>query len=420
MSPLTAIAIKRIRRARLLDRDGLFRIDISAGRIAAIEAEPEAEAPVAPSGEEIDGGGMVVTGCLVDPHLHLDLAYSQDLVGPNESGTLREAIGLWSIAKATISAEDTRRRAEKAIRAEVGFGTGLIRSHVDVASNAGLRLTEGVLAAREATRALCEIDLVAFPQDGLTRDPGALENCGAAIDAGVDRMGGIPHVEATREDGLRHLDAVFDLAMKKDVGIDVHIDETDDPNSRYTEALAAKTIERGYQGRVTASHVCALASYDEAGAQRVMDLIAEARISVVTNPGVNLHLQGRYDRYPKRRGLTRIVDLLARGVRCAAGQDCIRDPFYPFGNGAMLDQAWLLAHAEHMSRPGQIRQAFGMVCEMAAAVVGREHGVEVGKSARLVVHGAGNIQELVRLRPTPRGVLFDGIMTAGASIGGRG
>lgn len=404
-----------IRNARLLDQAGAFCIVIEQGRIARVA--PETDAP--PASPVIDAGGGLVTGCLVDPHLHLDLAYSQDLVGANESGTLREAIRLWSEAKATITADDTRQRAERAIRAEVGFGTGLIRSHVDTASNAGLRLTEGVLAARAATRELCEIELVAFPQDGLIRDPGALENCRAAIRAGVDRMGGIPHVEATREDGLRHLDAMFDLAAELDVGIDTHIDETDDPNSRYTEALAAKTIERGFQGRVTASHVCALASYDEAGAQRVMDLIAEARISVVTNPGVNLHLQGRYDGYPKRRGLTRIRDLLARGVNCAAGQDCIRDPFYPFGTGAMLDQAWLLAHAEHMTRPGQMRQALEMVCGMAAAVVCRPHGIAVGRAARLVIHDAGELQDLIRSRPRPRAVLFDGFVVAEASRGGR-
>ncbi|MCH7871873.1 MAG: amidohydrolase family protein [Planctomycetes bacterium] len=386
------------------NRAGNWTLRLAEGRIKAIE--PFAAETAAGGSRELDAAGGLLTPRLVDPHLHLDLAYSLDIVEENQSGTLLEAIGLWTEAKKHIQSDDVRERALRAIREEVRFGTGLIRSHVDVASASQMRLCEGVLAAREATRDYLVIQLVAFPQDGLIRDPKAVDLIRSAIRAGVDLIGGIPHIERTQPEGIAHLEQVFDLAAEFDADVDVHIDETDDPASRYTEHLAALTIQRGWQGRVTASHVCALASYDDVHASRVMDLIAEADIKVVTNPGVNLHLQGRFDGYPKRRGLTRISELLQRGVTCAAGQDCIRDPFYPLGNGKMLDQAFLLAHAEHMASPTQIKQAFDMICGKAADLMRIDHhALEVGAPANLLLFEAGDVAELVRMRPTPRHVI---------------
>jgi cytosine deaminase len=233
-----------------------------------------------------------------------------------------------------------------------------------------------------------------------------------ALESGIDVVGGIPHVERTQSDGLKHLKKVFELARDLERDIDVHIDETDDPSSRFTEHLAALTIENrdaGFKGAVTASHACALASYQDVHAARVVGLLAEAGVNVVTNPGVNLHLQGRFDTYPKRRGLTRVRELRSRGVRCAAGQDCIRDPFYPLGNGRMLDQAFLLVHADHLSSPVEIRAAFDMVCGTAAEVVGRElRTVEPGARADLALFMADDVHELVRLRPRPVQVLHGG------------
>ncbi len=407
-----------IAHARLLDRDCLFSLRLESGRIASITPEGGG-APASP--EALDAAGGLVVPSLVDAHLHLDLAHTLDLpisiLPPNRSGTLLEAIAIWSRAKAHLLPGDVERSATRAIREIVGSGGGFIRSHVDVGSSAGLRLCQGVLAARQQTSAACRVQLVAFPQDGILRDPDALPQMREALRMGVEIVGGIPHIERTTSDGLRHLATVFDLAGEFDAAIDVHIDETDDPSSRYTEHLAAMTIERGWQGRVTASHVCALAGYDEAHAARVMDLLAEARVSVVTNPGVNLHLQGRFDRYPMRRGLTRVRDLLSRGVDCAAGQDCIRDVFYPLGSGAPLDQALLLAHAEHMASPGQLRQAFDLVCGMAARVVGSgERGVRVGGSADLAVFACETVEELVRLRPAPLLVYFEGRCAAGSAV----
>lgn len=411
----TARNIRTINDARLLDREGRWTVRLAGGAIESIErcdGAGRAAGPAArPAADVLDVHGALLTPALVDPHLHLDLAYSLDLVPENRSGTLLEAIRLWSAAKAELSAENVRQRAVRAIQAEAGFGTGLIRSHVDVASSAGTRLFEGVLAARQESRDLCTVQLVAFPQDGLVRDAGAVELVREALRAGVDKVGGIPHIERTPGEGLRHLGIVFDLAEQFDADIDVHIDETDDPDSRYTEHLASLAIERGWQGRVTASHVCALSSYTDVHAARVMDLLAEARISVVTNPGVNLHLQGRFDGYPKRRGLTRVRELLARGILCGAGQDCIRDPFYPLGNGCMLDQAFLLAHADHMSQPAQLRQALDMVCSMASRVLGSPLALEAGSPAHLAVFDAADAAELVRLRPRPTHVLHAGQLT---------
>ena len=266
-----------------------------------------------------------------------------------------------------------------------------------------------VLAASEATRDICKVQLVAFPQDGLIRDPKAADFMRESLRAGIDLVGGIPHIERTPQDGWRHLALVFDLAAEFDAPIDVHIDETDDPQSMFTEQLAAMTIERGWRGRVTASHVCALSSYDDAHAARVMDLLAEAQINVVTNPAVNLYLQGRFDNYPKRRGLTRVRELLERGIRCAAGQDCINDPFYPFGKGQLSEQVFLLIHAEHMSAPEWFPKACEMVCCQAGEVIGLgSHRVEVGAPANLLVHALPDMWEIVRLRPEPLAVLHGG------------
>jgi len=416
--------IREIINATLQKEAGLWTVRVEGGRIASVTTQtgrqslPHGAQGTTPDGM-LDADGGLVTPALVDAHVHLDLAYSLALVPENQSGTLLEAIELWAKAKAELTAADTRERARRAIQAEIAFGTGFLRSHVDGGSSAGLRLCEGVLAAREDTHSDCMLHLGAFPQDGLIRDPRAVDNMRQAMKSGVDLVGGIPHIERVPRDGLRHLDLVFDLAAEFDANIDVHIDETDDPQSMYVEHLAALTVERGWQGRVTASHVCALSSYTDVHAARVISLLAEARVNVVTNPGVNLHLQGRFDRYPKRRGLTRVRELLDAGVKCAAGQDCINDPFYPLGTGQMLDQAFLLVHADHMNSPARLDLALDMVCEMAGEVFGLPaHRVAAGSSANLTVHPVETVLELLRTRPRPTAVLHNGRVVSGAVLAG--
>ena len=403
--------------ARRRDEVGLWTIRIAQGRITTLETQGDAGPKAGDLGaaDVIDAAGGLVTPAMIDAHVHLDLAYSLDLLPPSQSDSSSAALALWSQLKPELTVENVRARAERAIRAEVGFGTGILRSQVDVSPAAGLRLCEGVLAAREATQEICKVQLVAFPRDGLVHDPKAVDLVRQALRAGVDVVGGIPHIEPTPRDGRRHLELVFDLAAEFGAPIDVHIDETDDPRNTHVEHLAALTIERGWQGRVTASDLCALSSLADADADRVMDRLAEAQINVVTNPAVNLFLQGRRDRYPKPRGLTRVSELLDRGIKCAAGQDHISDPFYPLGTGQVLEQVFLLVHAEHMGSPEQLQQACMMVCCTAGEVIGLEcHRKEPGALANLVVFPVPDRRELVRLRPRPIAVLHGGRLVAGS------
>jgi len=408
MKPVT-----RITNARLRDRRDLVDIGIADGRIASCGASARPGRPGPGKdvrrGTTIDAAGGLVLPSLFDNHLHLDLAHSVDAVPENRSGTLLEAIGLWAKAKAKMSAQSVCERAMRAIGEEAGFGTGYIRNHVDVGSTAGLRLCEGVLAARERMADRVTIRLVTFPQDGVVRDPGAIDRMREALRMGCDLVGGIPHFERTYQDSCRQIDMIFDLAEELDRDIDCHIDETDAPESRCIEYLAARTIERGWQGRVSASHVCALASYTDVHAKKVIDSLAEAQITVVTNPQVNLHLQGRFDTYPKRRGLTRVRQCLAAGVNVAMGQDCIRDPFYPFGTGAMLDVAHTLVHADHLAAPKQVEAVADILTvNPAKSWHLTDYGVAKGKVADLIVLPVDSIHEAIRLRPRPAAVLKHG------------
>ena len=402
--------VQSIRNARVRGREGLFDLALAAdGRIERVE--PASGRPAGPA--EIDAGGMLVVPSFIDSHLHLDLAYSLDLVPPNESGTLAEAIRHWERVKRDLTPDNVCERAIRAIREEVSFGTGFIRTHVDVGTSAGLRLCEGVLAARERTRDLVDIQVVAFPQDGILQDPGVLDVMREALRMGCDLVGGIAHNERTDDDSRRHIDLLFDLAEEFDRDIDCHIDETDDPNSRCTEVLAARTIERGWKGRVTASHVCALAAYDNVHAAKVIRLLAAAEVNVVTNPGVNLHLQGRFDRYPKRRGLTRVRELLAAGVNVSAGQDCISDPFYPMGTGSLLEVGHLLIHADHLSTAAQIERVADVITANAARTLRlSQYGLEPGCRADLVVLPVNAMHEAFRTRPAPLAVLKRGVRHA--------
>lgn len=397
--------IPRIRRARLRGQDGLHLLELKHDRIATVT--PEQDAPLADG--DLDAAGGLVLPSFIDLHLHLDLAYSLDLVPPNQSGTLVEAIGLYAAAKESFTPTSVCERAVRAIEDEIAYGTGAIRNHVDVGQTAGLRLCEGVLAAREKTKDRIDIQIVTFPQDGVIRDPGAIDRMREAMRMGCDLVGGIAHYERTPTDSQRQIELLFDLAEEFDADIDCHIDETDSPESRCVEYLAAETIKRGWQGRVTASHVCALASYEPVHAAKVVALLAEAQVHVVTNPGVNLHLQGRFDTYPKRRGLTRVRQLMTAGVNVSAGQDCIKDPFYPFGTGQMLEVAHLLAHADHLSSVSQIERVMDAITVNPARAMRRtDYGLEPGCRADLVVLPVESVHEAIRLRPRPTAVLKAG------------
>jgi len=402
--------IHAIRNARIRGRARLCDIELSAdGVISEITDAGRAIAGNA----EIDAQGMLVLPSPIDSHLHLDLAYSMERVAPNVSGTLGEAILHWSEAKRNLRPDEVCHRALRGIRDEVGFGTGHIRTHVDVSTAAGLRLCEGVLLAREQARAWVDIQVVAFPQDGILKDRGAEGLIREALAMGCDLIGGIAHNERTDEASRRHIETLFDLAEEFDRDIDWHIDETDDARSRCVEVLAARALEREWQDRVTASHVCALASYDDSHAAKVIDLLAEARVHVVTNPGVNLHLQGRHDDYPKRRGLTRVRQLLAAGVNVSAGQDCIKDPFYPMGTGNLFDVGHLLIHADHLSTAAQIDQVADVITTNAARTLGLDrYGLIPGKSGDLVVLSVESVHDAFRTHLPPVAVVKNGMCVA--------
>jgi cytosine deaminase len=397
-----------VRNARLPDSDGAIDVGVLDGRIA------EQADDLGPGETELNAAGGLVAGGFVDPHVHLDKALVADQVPTNESRTLAEAIENDRERKRAESASDVKQRAERAIEMHVRHGCTRIRTHVDIDPIGGLTALEGVLAAREACSEIADVQIVVFPQEGIECAPGTEDLLEAALERDVDGIGGIPALERTDESKKRHVDTCLSLGARHDVAIDLHVDETDDPTARSAEYLAARTIEEGLEGRVTAGHVCALAGYDESHAERVIDLLAEAEITVISNPGTNLMLQGQSDQHPKRRGITRVDQLREAGVTVASGQDNIQDAFYQYNNGHMLETASLIAHAAHLQAPAEQRAVWGMVTKNAASVLGVDHGMEPGTPAAFNVFqpSVRTLTDALRCRATPRAVIHDGAVIA--------
>jgi cytosine deaminase len=285
--------------------------------------------------------------------------------------------------------EEIAERAGRVIRSALANGVTRIRSHVDVDTIGGLRPLEGVGEARRRHQDVMDIQIVAFPQEGILQNKGAEELMWRAMEAGADVVGGMPFNEKHPRDSARHIRTVFEIAKSFDADIDMHIDETDDPEAKTLEMLAEHTLEYGWQGRVTAGHTCALAGYSEDYANAVISLVREAEIHMITNPATNLMLQGRLDAQPKRRGITRVKELLAAGINVSFGQDCVQDTFYPFGRVDPLEVGLIAAHAAHMSLPQEIEQVFDMQTEAAARVMRLEdYGCAPGCAADLVILNA--------------------------------
>lgn len=362
---------------------------------------------------EIEAGGRLVTPPLVDSHVHLDAALTVGDPSYNESGTLLEGIRLWGERKKSLTKEDVKRRALQAIKWEVAQGTLFIRSHVDVCDE-NLTALRALIELRDEVRDLCELQLVAFPQDGIFSSPGVPELMERSMTLGADVVGGIPHHEFTREQGESDVHLAFELARRHNRPIDCHTDETDDPNSRFTEIMAANAIRDGLYGRVTASHCTAMHSYDNAYAFKLLGLLARSGINVVANPFDNIILQGRADTYPKRRGMTRVKELLEAGVNVSLGHDSIMDPWYPLGRGDMLGAASMALHILQMSGKDEIDEVFGLVTDRAARTLGIEdrYGIEEGKPANLVVFDAPDRFETLRRTPARLHVIKDGAIVA--------
>jgi cytosine/creatinine deaminase len=374
------------------DGTAVADIAIQDGMIAAIE--PGVTASGEP--EEIDLDGRLVTPPLVEPHIHLDAVLTVGQPRANESGSLFEGIAVWSERVKTLSVEDVMTRAREVLMWQLACGVQHVRSHVDVC-DPELRALKGLSALRDELRGVVDLQLVAFPQQGIYGFPDGEGLMRAAVENGVDVVGGIPHFELTREDGVASVQFAFALAEEAGLLIDIHCDETDDDHARFVEVMVAETIRRGMSGRVTASHTTAMHSYNNAYAGRLITNIARAGLHMVTNPLDNAVLQGRFDTGPIRRGHTRVKQLLAAGVNVAIGHDSVMDPWYPMGYGDPVQAAFVLAHLGHMSGASELPYLLEMVSLNPARALGVDSGgVRVGGPADLVVFDAPTAEDAIR------------------------
>jgi cytosine deaminase len=387
----------------------LSDVVVEGGTIAAVVPGGQAQAPR--DAVELDADGRLVSPPFVDPHIHLDTVLTVGEPRHNESGTLIEGILTWAERKKTLSAEDVKARAREAIRWEVAQGTGLIRSHVDV-SEPSLTALQALVELREEVRDLVDLELIAFPQDGVLSFPEGKELMRKAMELGCDVVGGIPHYEMTREDGVAEVDFVFDLAEDFGRPLDLHCDETDDEQSRFLETVLARTIRDGMQGRVCASHTTAMGSYNDAYMFKILQIMKRAGVTIVTNPLTNIVLQGRFDSYPKRRGMARIKELDEAGVNVACGHDCIMDPWYPIGTGSMLDVLHMAVHVAHMTGRDQLFRSYEMVTSNPLRSSGRDWRIAEGHPANFIVLDCDDEVEASRLRPVARWVVRGGRVVA--------
>jgi cytosine/creatinine deaminase len=326
----------------------------------------------------------------------------------NQSGTLLEGIALWGELKPLLTPEAVIERALRYCDLAVSQGLLAIRSHVDVCDDR-LLAVDALLEVRRQVAPYIDLQLVAFPQDGYYRSPGAVENLRRALDRGVDVVGGIPHFERTMADGTASVRALCELAADRGLRVDMHCDETDDPLSRHIEMLAAETLRLGLQGRVAGSHLTSMHSMDNYYVSKLLPLIAEADLAAIANPLINILIQGRHDAYPKRRGMTRIPEMRHHGILCALGHDCVMDPWYSLGSADMLEVAGMAVHVGHLSSREAMRYCFDGVTKSPAKIMGLEgYGLEVGCNGDLVLLQARDPIEAIRLKPSRLAVVRRG------------
>lgn len=389
-------------------------IGVTGGRIAAVELLPEG----AEAGRVIDAAGDLVSPPFVDPHFHMDATLSYGIPRVNASGTLLEAIDLWGELRAQATVEELAARALAYCDWAAAMGVLAIRTHVDTTDD-GLKGVQALLSVREATKGWLRLQLVAFPQDGLYRAPNGRKNLLRALDMGVDVVGGIPHFERTMQEGADSVADLCRIAAERGLPVDLHCDETDDPMSRHVETLARETLRHGLGGRATGSHLTSMHSMDNYYVSKLLPLIAEAGLSAIANPLINITLQGRHDAFPKRRGMTRVKEMQALGIPVGWGQDCAMDPWYPLGGADMLDVAAMGLHVAQMTHPAEMARAFTMATETNAAIVGiADWGLKPGAEASFVALDAGSPVEALRLRPARRFVVSKGRVIAESPKGG--
>ena len=404
------LVVRGARVAPTRERDSLSDVAVEGGRISAV-APAGSLRPDRTEPRELEAEGRLLSLPLVDPHVHLDAVLTVGEPRHNESGTLIEGILTWAERKRTLTDSDVKRRAHEAVLWEVAQGTGFIRSHVDVC-DPNLTALRALLALKTEVRDLVDLELIAFPQDGVLSFEGGKELMREAMELGCDVVGGIPHYEWTREDGIEEIGFVFDLAKEFGAPVDLHCDETDDEQSRFLEHVAARTMRDGMQGRVVAGHTTAMGSYNDAYAFKLLQILKRAGVTIVANPLDNVVLQGRFDTYPKRRGMTRVKELDAAGVNVACGHDSIMDPWYPLGRGSMLDALSMLVHVAQMTGRTELFRAFDMVTANPLRASGRDWAIEEGQPANFVVLDAADEVEAIRLRPAARWVVRQGAVVA--------
>ncbi|MDB5553994.1 MAG: cytosine deaminase [Rhizobium sp.] len=396
-----------IRDANLPDGRTGMDIGISGGKIIAIEKSIAAEA-----GEEISATGRLVTPPFVDPHFHMDATLSLGLPRMNVSGTLLEGIALWGELRPIVTKEELVDRALRYCDLAVTQGLLFIRSHVDT-SDPKLVTVEAMIEVRERVKPYIDLQLVAFPQDGYYRAADGIASLNRALDMGVDIVGGIPHFERTMDEGAASVKALCRIAADRGLPVDMHCDETDDPMSRHIETLAADTIRFGLQGRVAGSHLTSMHSMDNYYVSKLIPLMAEARINVIPNPLINIMLQGRHDTYPKRRGMTRVRELMDAGLNVSFGHDCVMDPWYSMGSGDMLEVGHMAIHVAQMAGIEDKKKIFDAITVNSARTMGLEgYGLEKGCNADLVILQASDVIEALRLKPTRLAVIKTGKVIA--------
>lgn len=386
-----------LRQGRLIDApDKIVDIAIQDGLISAISPSLEATTETV-----LELGGLLVSPPFVESHIHLDSALTAGQPRWNQSGTLFEGIEIWRDRKQSLTIEDVKERAIATLKLQASQGVLHVRSHADV-SDAALTSLKALLEVRQSVKDWIDLQVVAFPQDGIYSNAGNAERLEEAMKLGADAVGGIPHYELTREDGVNSIKYIFDLAERYDRLIDIHCDEIDDDQSRFLEVVAAEAIRRNMGSRVTASHTTAFGSYNNAYALKLMGFLQRSRINFISNPLINLTLQGRTDTYPKRRGLTRVKELWQNRVNVSLGSDCIQDPWYSLGTGNLLEVAATAVHACQMTGREELAACYNMITTNGAKTLklSENYGVTVGKPANLIALEAQSAIDAIQKRAT--------------------
>ncbi|MGV8993494.1 MAG: amidohydrolase family protein [Flavobacterium sp.] len=386
---------KKFFNAKIYRNDSATEMIVENGKITQIGTNlPKCD-------QEIDLNGKLVLPPYVDPHLHLDYVYTLSELGQEGagSGTLFEAIELWPQFKKTLTVESVKRLAMKGIKDEVSQGVQHIRTHIDV-TDPNFTALKAMLEMKQELKDIVDIQIVAFPQEGMYMYKGGRDLVEEALKMGADVVGGIPHYEPAREFGEKSIHDIVKLALKYDKMIDVHCDETDDPHSRFVELLNALVYMEDYGSRTTASHTCSFGSADDSYAYRMLDIFQKTKMNFIACPTENAYLQGRQDTYPKRRGLTRVKEFIEYGINVAFAQDSINDPWYPMGNGNMMNILDNGIHLAQIMSSEDVKTNFDLITYNGARCLGLQdsYGLEVGRAANFIVLNENTVYEAMRKR----------------------